>query len=80
MHYTQYQKLAGASLLIFANKQDIKGALNVEQIAAFLDFQGKIGANRHCHVQSCSAITGEGLLEGVQWIVHDIASRIFLLE
>ena len=35
---------------------------------------------RHWKVVSCSAVKGDGLLEGVGWLVEDIASRIFLLE
>ncbi len=36
--------------------------------------------NRHFRVEACSAVTGKGLLEGVDWIVNDIASRIFMLD
>lgn len=34
---------------------------------------------RHWGIIPCSAKTGEGLLEGIDWLVHDIASRIFML-
>lgn len=34
---THQQKLAGASLLLFANKQDIEGALTSEDIAEALE-------------------------------------------
>lgn len=27
-----------------------------------------------------SAITGEGLEQGIQWLVEDISSRIFMLD
>jgi hypothetical protein len=29
---------------------------------------------------SCSAVSGAGLVDGIDWLVRDIASRIFLLE
>ncbi len=41
---------------------------------------GSVGYNRHWHIQACSAVTGEGLVAGIDWIVDDIASRIFMLE
>eukprot|EP01114_Cavostelium_apophysatum_P004951 TRINITY_DN15446_c0_g1_i1.p1 TRINITY_DN15446_c0_g1~~TRINITY_DN15446_c0_g1_i1.p1 ORF type:complete len:195 (-),score=46.99 TRINITY_DN15446_c0_g1_i1:117-701(-) len=82
------EKLAGASLLIFANKQDVQGALTSDQLKEQLglndtsseDGLGGIGVNRHWVIQSCSAVTGDGLLEGIDWLVNDIASRIFMLE
>lgn len=73
------EKLAGASLLIFANKQDLPGALSVEEIAIFLDLKS-ISENRHWLIQSCSAVTGDGLVSGIDFIVGDIASRIFMMD
>lgn len=35
---------------------------------------------RHWKIVGCSAYTGEGLLEGFDWLVQDIASRIYLLD
>lgn len=78
--YFTCKKLAGASILIFANKQDVQGALSSNQIKDVLELEGQIGTNRHWAIQSCSAVSGEGLLEGVEWLINDIASRIFMLE
>jgi ADP-ribosylation factor-like protein 2 len=50
------------------------------KILCFKIESGAIGTNRHWEIQSCSAVTGEGLLPGIDWIVQDIASRIFMLE
>jgi ADP-ribosylation factor-like protein 2 len=55
------EKLAGASLLIFANKQDLKGALDCEQIKVLLDLNSEKFANRHWQIHPCSAVTGEVL-------------------
>lgn len=77
----QQDKLAGASLLIFANKQDIQGALSSEEIVSVLELdKNDRFKNRHWSIQSCSALTGEGLVAGMDWIVDDIASRIFMLS
>lgn len=72
------EKLAGSTLLIFCNKTDIEGAMTAEEIGEFLE----IGTHdkRNVYICSCSGITGEGLLEGMDWIVDDIKSRIFMME
>jgi len=75
------EKLAGASLCIFANKQDISGALDFEEIEKFLDFhETAMNGNRHWAILGCSAHTGEGLREGFDWVVKDVASRIYVAE
>ena len=76
----EQEKLAGASLLILANKQDVKGALNADEIANSLGLREDTSfQNRHWSIRGCSAVTGEGLKDGMDWIVDDIASRIFML-
>ncbi len=95
---------AGASLLIFANKQDLPGALSCNELAQLLELN-RISESRHWKIQSASAVTGtifapavlgftcisallqvpiktagEGLIDGVDFIVSDIANRIFMLE
>uniref|UniRef100_K3X431 ADP-ribosylation factor-like protein 2 n=1 Tax=Globisporangium ultimum (strain ATCC 200006 / CBS 805.95 / DAOM BR144) TaxID=431595 RepID=K3X431_GLOUD len=74
------EKLAGATLLIFANKQDLPGALTASEIADYLELRSEQFVNRHWNIVACSAVTGAGLLEGIDWLVADIASRIFLME
>jgi len=72
------EKLAGATILIFANKQDLAGALTCEELAEALDLKSAAFEKRHWQIVPCSAVTGEGLIEGVDFLVQDIASRIFL--
>jgi len=74
----QEEKLAGATLLVFANKQDLPGSLTCEEIRDVMALDKLAG--RHWKIVPCSAVTGEGLLEGFDWIVGDIGSRIYLLE
>ncbi|KAK4600789.1 hypothetical protein RGQ29_010412 [Quercus rubra] len=73
------ERLSGASLLILANKQDIKGALTPEEIAKVLKLEA-MDKTRHWQIVGCSANTGEGLLEGFDWLVQDVASRIYVLD
>ncbi|CAN0202657.1 unnamed protein product, partial [Hapterophycus canaliculatus] len=74
------EKLAGASLLVFANKQDLAGALGAAEIAETLGLESKQFVNRHWSIVACSAVTGEGLAQGVAWMVSDIGARIFMMS
>jgi len=74
----QEERLLGATLLVFANKQDLPGALSMEEIAAALELE-KIKMH-HWQIVACSAVTGENLLQGVDWILDDISRRIFTLD
>lgn len=80
----QEERLAGASLLVLANKQDLSGALSTEEIVYQLAMVEVIGKKRHWQVYPCSAMSKEEgetvLTESMEWLVEDIASRIFLTE
>jgi ADP-ribosylation factor-like protein 2 len=69
------EKLMGATLLIFCNKQDIEGSLTCDQIKKHLELDDI--STRHWGIIGCSARTGDGLLEGIDWLVRDIAGRLF---
>ena len=76
----QHERLAGATLLILANKQDVEGTLTVQEIASTLELvTADRYKNRHWNIQPCSAVTGQGLVEAMDWLVEDIGNRIFLL-
>lgn len=75
------EKLAGASMLIFANKQDLDNAISVDEIANMLELRTHdVFQNRHWSIYECSAVTGNGLLEGMDWVTNDIANRIFMMS
>ncbi|KAL0449939.1 UNVERIFIED_CONTAM: ADP-ribosylation factor-like protein 2 [Sesamum latifolium] len=61
------ERLSGASLLIFANKQDIQGSLSSDEIAKVLNLEA-MDKSRHWKIVGCSAYTGEGLLEGMYFL------------
>ena len=71
----QQERLANASLLILANKQDIPGAMTSQEILEILDLN-RI-QRRHWSIVPCSAATRSGIEKGFLWIIHDIASRLF---
>ena len=70
------EKLSGATLLVFCNKQDVEGALTVDQIKDFLNLDDI--KSRHWGLVPCSAMTGKGILEGVSWLIDDISKRVFM--
>ncbi|KAI5278011.1 Adp-Ribosylation Factor-Like Protein 2 [Manis pentadactyla] len=72
------ERLAGATLLIFANKQDLPGALSSSAIREALDLDS-IHSHHWC-IQGCSAVTGQNLLPGIDWLLDDISSRIFTAD
>ena len=63
-------KLAGIPLLIFANKQDLLNALPPQDISKGLNLHTI--RDRMWNIQACSAKTGEGLQEGMEWVVEKI--------
>ncbi|KAI8068136.1 ADP-ribosylation factor family-domain-containing protein [Gilbertella persicaria] len=74
----QEERLAGATLLVFANKQDIAGALTEQEIRMALGLDDI--KSHHWAIFACSAVTGDSLLKGMDWVVQDVASRIYMLE
>ncbi|KAK2709892.1 ADP-ribosylation factor-like protein 2 [Artemia franciscana] len=72
------ERLAGATLLVFANKQDLPGAMKAEEIRDILGLEDI--KTHHWRIVWCSAVTGENLLSGMDWLLADIASRVFTAE
>ncbi|KAK1862480.1 hypothetical protein I4F81_005048 [Pyropia yezoensis] len=76
------EELADAALLVYANKQDVGGAVGVEGVADALGLaalptgggEGGIGG-RPWHIQGCSALTREGIGGGIDWIVSQVAGK-----
>lgn len=62
-------ELKSASILVMANKQDLPGAVSVEEINNKLCLATTY-PDRLIHVQGCSAVTREGIMEGLDWL-HD---------
>lgn len=54
------QALRDASVLIFANKQDMKDSMTTVEISQFLTLNAI--KDHPWHIQGCCALTGEGLV------------------
>lgn len=62
------EKFRHARLLVMANKQDLPGAVGALEVRARLEL--RCLTNNPVHVQECSAVTGEGVSEGFEWLAH----------
>lgn len=62
--------LTGAALLVLANKQDLKDAMSVPELT---DALGLLSEKQHSwHVQPSCSLTGEGLHDGLAWLVQQV--------
>jgi len=68
------EKLADVPVLIFSNKQDLMNAMSPEEVADGLNLTS-LPRERIYHVQGCSAKTGEGLQDGMEWLVSMIGQN-----
>ena len=53
-----HDELSKANILVFANKQDVKGCLSAAEISKLLNLQSI--RSHGWHIQACCALTGEG--------------------
>ncbi|QPC74294.1 hypothetical protein HYE68_005046 [Fusarium pseudograminearum] len=70
------ERLAGASLLVFANKTDVEGCMTEAEILSELQLES-IRTHRW-NILPCSAMTGSNLEEGLSWVVEEAKKRLFL--
>eukprot|EP00164_Ancoracysta_twista_P011062 GFYU01016904.1.p1 GENE.GFYU01016904.1~~GFYU01016904.1.p1 ORF type:complete len:115 (-),score=40.26 GFYU01016904.1:49-393(-) len=64
------EKLAAVPLLIFANKMDLSTALPAADVSQCLNLHTI--RDRKWNIQGCSAKTGDGLNEGLEWSVKNL--------
>lgn len=65
----QEDELRDAHVLVFANKQDLDGAVPPDQLVEKLGLDdGRVMRGRHYRCQGCCATTGQGLMEGFTWL------------
>jgi len=65
-----HEDLAKTAVLIFANKQDVKGSMSAAEISKELNLTS-LKAHRW-QIQACCALTGEGLQQGLEWMASNI--------
>ena len=59
-------------ILIYANKQDLPNAMSAAEVAQGLG----LGVNKTnpWYIQSCSALSGDGLYEGMEWLREQVTA------
>lgn len=62
-------KLSDVPVLVFCNKCDLMNAMSVEECE---DNFAKLLKTRDYHLQECSAKTGQGLQDGMEWLVNKL--------
>ncbi|TKR78317.1 hypothetical protein L596_019140 [Steinernema carpocapsae] len=65
-----HDDLAKAAILIYANKQDVDGAMTAAEISEELNLTS-IKSHRW-QIQACCALSGEGVTAGIEWIASNI--------
>ncbi|KAJ6850398.1 ADP-ribosylation factor 2-like [Iris pallida] len=66
-------ELQGATLLVFANKQDLPNAMSISEITDKLGLHAL--RQRRWYIQSACATSGEGLYEGLDWLSSNISNK-----
>ena len=64
--------LRNATLLVYANKQDLPNALSASQLAEKLDLSNYMKPMRNWYVQPCCGTSREGLYEGLDWLSKNL--------
>ena len=65
--------MRNSAILVFANKQDMKGCLTSAEVCQALGLP-ELPKTRKWHVQGAVAIRGEGLYEGLDWLAGILKS------
>merc|ERR1712137_792469 len=67
------EKLVGVPILVYANKQDLIGSATSAQIAEGLSLHTI--KDRVWQIQACSATSGEGVRDGMEWVLKNISKK-----
>ena len=68
----EHEELAGASLLVLANKQDL-GVMSVSEVTDKLGLYNI--KNREWYVQGACAHSGDGLFDGMDWLCKQLKGK-----
>ncbi|KAI8845248.1 ADP-ribosylation factor family-domain-containing protein [Chytriomyces cf. hyalinus JEL632] len=66
----QEEELKTAKLMVLANKQDLAGAMSAAEVSEHLGLTELRG--RQWTIFKCSAMTGEGLTESMDWLANQV--------
>ncbi|EEY55886.1 ADP-ribosylation factor family [Phytophthora infestans T30-4] len=69
------EELTDTKLLVYANKQDHPNALSAEELREEMELS-EVTKNS-THVQASIATTGEGIYEGLDWLIKAVTGELF---
>ena len=64
--------LRNAQVLVLANKQDLPSSMRPDRVA---EAMGMHSLRHKWYLQPCSAVSGDGLYEGLEWLNTAIRSK-----
>lgn len=67
-------ELVGVPVLVFANKQDLPMACSVDEVSHKLDLV-RLSLDRRVLLLPSSATTGDGLYEGLDWLIDVLSGK-----
>ena len=67
------EDLAKVPLLVYANKQDLDMAVDASEVMEALKLEDI--KERTWNIQACSAVTAEGLSDGMEWLIKTIEAK-----
>merc|ERR1712025_1236032 len=65
------EEMRDAVVLVFANKQDLPGAMSASEVTDKLGLQNL--RNRRWYIQATCAVQGHGLYEGLDWLSNELS-------
>ena len=65
-------QLRNASLLVLCNKQDLPSAMSPSAVSEGL---GLRALRRDWYIQACSAVSGDGIFEGLEWLSQTLKKK-----
>ena len=69
----QSEDLAGAYVLVYANKQDLPEAASAAELSETLALHSI--RDHDWHIQACSALNGTGLYDGLDWVTDRLKNK-----
>ena len=64
------EEVLSAPIMVFANKQDLEDSMTPDEISEILKLSDI--KNRSWSIYKTSAVTGEGLKEGMEWMAKEV--------
>eukprot|EP01130_Rhizamoeba_saxonica_P016907 TRINITY_DN7918_c0_g2_i3.p2 TRINITY_DN7918_c0_g2~~TRINITY_DN7918_c0_g2_i3.p2 ORF type:complete len:176 (+),score=36.23 TRINITY_DN7918_c0_g2_i3:125-652(+) len=66
----KHEHLSNVNLLVLANKNDVVDAMDASEVGEKLGLNNLL--DTPYHIQSCCALTGEGIFDGMDWVISKL--------